>query len=163
MDWRTKFIDKQGLTTFVIDGYVENFSEGMAVLIVRPEKPDPRAGDQRRLYGYIQHSGKVAIVPRFAWAKAFQEGLAAVMTTVQGKGEMWGYIDKTAKFVIEPKFNDANPFQKGRAQVHLGGALRICTDGISYWEGGEWQVIDRLGTVLQRDTRQLFMGPSSSP
>jgi hypothetical protein len=152
-DWRTKFIDKRGLTVFVVDGYVEEFNDGMAALVVKDDEVGPKVSDEGQLYGYIERSGKVAIPPRFGEALAFNEGLAAVRpkkTTVYGMGDTWGYIDKSGKYAIEPQFNEANSFQKGVARVHVGGTLQTPCDVVPYWEGGEWRLIDRTGKVLKQ-------------
>ena len=143
---------------FVVDGYVEEFSEGMAVLIVKQEKTDPNLSNERKLYGFIERSGKVAIPPRFGEALAFHEGVAAVRpkkTTIYGRGDTLGYIDKSGKYVIEPQFNEAHLFQNGVARVHVGGTLQTPMDIPSYWDGGEWQLIDRTGKVLKQSKKWL--------
>ncbi len=56
-------------------------------------------------YGYIDHSGKLAITPQFDAAGEFAEGLAPVQTN--GK---WGYIDRSGKLAITPRFDLADPF-----------------------------------------------------
>ena len=157
-DWRTKFIDKKGCKAFAVDGYAEEFSEGMAVLIVKQEKVDPKPGNEQKLYGYVERSGKVVIPPRFAEALEFHEGLAAVRlkkTTVYGKGDSWGYIGKSGKYVIEPQFNEARSFRKGVARVHVGGVLQTPCDMVPYWEGGEWRLIDQTGKILEQSKNWL--------
>ena len=157
-DWKTRFIDKNGRAAFMVDGYAEEFYDGMAVLTVAQEKIDPKVSNERRLDGYIDRTGKVAIPLRFAEALAFHEGLAAVRpkkTTVWRMGDTWGYIDKSGKYAIEPQFNEAHPFRDGVARVHVGGTLQTPFHGIPFWEGGQWRLIDRTGKVLKRSTEWL--------
>jgi hypothetical protein len=157
-DWRTRCIDKTGRSVFTVDGYVEEFHEGLAVLSV--EKRPGHAADSTAhfLSGYIDRSGKVVVPPRFDEAHDFSEGLAAVRpkkTTILGMGDTWGYIDKSGKYAIAPRFNEAGPFKKGVAQVHVGGRLVLCLDAPSYWEGGKWQFIDRQGKIVKQSDKWI--------
>ena len=157
-DWRTKFIDKQGRRVFVVDGYVEEFSDGMAALIVKDDKVGPKVSNSANFYGYIDRSGKIVVPPRFGEALAFHEGLAAVRpikTTVYGMGDTWGYIDKSGKYAIQPQYNEAHSFRSGVARVHVGGTLLKPTDIVPFWDGGEWQLVDRQGKVLKRSQKWL--------
>jgi hypothetical protein len=64
-------------------------------------------------YGFIDHTGKVVIKPRFDLTFHFSEGFAAVQI-----GGKWGYIDKTGKVVIEPRaLARAEDFHHGLAFV----------------------------------------------
>jgi hypothetical protein len=151
MDWQTNFINSKGETLFLVDGYAAEFREGMAVLAVRK-----RLGATEPMYGYINQTGKIVIVPQFAEAFDFHEGLAGVRTTkttgCYGKGDSWGYIDKTGKYVLEPKYNEVHPFRSGVARVHVGGKLReVAIHAPPVWEGGEWQLINRTGEILKRN------------
>jgi hypothetical protein len=153
-DWQTKFIDKKGTTLFVVNGYAEVFHEGLAVLVVND---GANAGKKR--YGFIDHVGKAVIAPQFAEALAFSDGLAAVRakntTGHRGMGNTWGYIDRSGKYVIEPRFNESHCFLNGVARAHVGGKMMVATDIPSWWEGGEWQLIDKQGNVLKRSDRWL--------
>ena len=159
-DWQTRFINKKGATVFTVDGYAEEFHEGLAVLIVKDESEA-----QKKKYGYLDLTGRVAIAPQFAEAIEFNEGLAPVrqVKTSRGPakddpgglndkaGDMWGYIDKTGQYIIKPQFNDTYPFRGGVARVHVGGTLTIYEiHSPPIWEGGEWLLIDRKGIVLKR-------------
>jgi hypothetical protein len=149
-DWRTRFIDQQGKTAFSTDGYVLEFRDGMAVVILNMG----REWKERRC-GYIDREGKVAITSKFVEAESFSEGLAAVRTKYTsggpGKGDTWGYIDKTGRFHIEPIYNEVHPFSGGLARVHFGGALRYDLRSFdSSWDGGEWWLIDKNGKKLKR-------------
>jgi DUF971 family protein len=151
-DWRTRFIDKKGSTGFTVDGYAEEFHEGLAVLGV--EKRPGHSGDsiEPYRYGYVDRAGQVVISPRFAEAHEFSEGLAAARTkktTVWRMGDTWGYIRKSGEYAIEPRFNEAHSFRGNVARVHVGGTLHVVHDG------GEWLLIDKTGKVLKRSDKWL--------
>lgn len=149
-DWLTRLIDRQGKTALSVDGWAEEFHEGMAVLIVRGGESE---SNENKSYGYIDHDGKTVIRPRFGEARDFSEGLAAVRTkksTIYGRGDTWGYIDRTGQCRIEPVYNEAHSFRGGVARVHLGGTLHVVTDAPAFWEGGEWWLIDTRGKKLIR-------------
>jgi hypothetical protein len=156
--WSTRYVDRQGKRILRIQGSGREFHEGLAVFELAPLASNPLADTS---VGYIDHSGEIAIAPRFARALHFQEGLAAVV--VQGdpkKAESWGYIDSSGRFVIEPTFVSAESFRNGIARVYRGGH-RIGTRDLtprSWWRdfaGGEWQVIDRTGRIL-RSQKDFF-------
>jgi hypothetical protein len=87
-------------------------------------------------YGFIDHSGKVIIEPRFDLTVHFSEGLAAVQ--IAGK---WGYIDKSGKIVIEPRMlSTAKDFQNGLAYVVT--------------KNGEHGYIDKSGNYVWKPTLQ---------
>jgi hypothetical protein len=70
-----------------------------------------------RKVGFIDHSGRVIIEPRFGGElygrlPRFSEGLAAV--TLDGR---YGYVDTSGKLVIEPQFESADDFHGGLAMV----------------------------------------------
>jgi hypothetical protein len=95
-------------------------------------------------YGFIDHSGKVAIRPQFAWADDFWRGLGTVYVCghyvsidssgslvsfrVSGQsrlgprreGEKVGFVDEHGQFKIKPSFDDALPFSEGLAAVRIG-------------------------------------------
>lgn len=89
--------------------------------------------------GFIDHTGRIVIEPRFDAAGVFFDGLAAVeigrrkesyrsrtitgaykeqFSTIPGK---WGYINKQGDFVIEPRYEGALAFSEQRAGVKLDG------------------------------------------
>ncbi len=68
------------------------------------------------LWGYIDETGKTAIIPQFKSAGPFSEGLAAVRLN-----GTYGYIDKSGSFVIKPQYDFALPFQNGLSKVFLDG------------------------------------------
>jgi hypothetical protein len=139
--WLTRFINKRGETEFTIDGYAEEFHEGMAAF---------RTSNQA---GFLDRRGRVAIEPIFAEVFDFHEGMAAVRpkktTGYYNKGDLWGYIDKRGKFVIRPRFNEVESFRGGVAKVHVGGTLAETSHHV-FWEGGEWLLIDKRGKELRK-------------
>lgn len=149
-DWRTGFIDRRGKTVFTVAGYAEGFHEGLAVISLRS---DPGSDDA--LLGYLDKKGNLAIKPRFAGAKAFTEGLAAVRigkalvaTVADIETHTWGFIDTTGAMRIEARFNEAHSFRDGIAKVHVGGKRAKVYDAPGYWRGGEWWLIDAKGKKL---------------
>jgi len=64
--------------------------------------------------------------------------------------------DPRYRWALEPKYNETHPFRNGVARVHVGGRLRQdAVHAPPVWEGGEWQLIDRKGTVLKRSKAWL--------
>jgi hypothetical protein len=104
---------------------------------------------KKKLWGYLDHSMKWAIEPRFDLADGFSDGMAAVGTlTAEAKENMkkrrygardktwdytWGFIDRTGAVVIESKYENAWRFSEGLASV--------CS-------GGKWGYIDKEGTMV---------------
>jgi len=156
--WQTRFINKKGETVFTIDGYAEEFYDGLAVL-----KVQDKAAETGSKCGFIDHTGKVVIASQFFEADHFAEGLAPVRTEERTwdanrsrlRQESWGYVDRTGKYVIAPHFNEAHPFVSGVALVHLGGELQAVMDAPFYFVGGEWLVIDKTGKVLKRSAEWI--------
>jgi len=74
-----------------------------------------RLGDGKQAWGYIDRKFKLRIDPRFADARDFVDGRAAVKI-----GQKWGYIDKTGQLVIQPIFDDADDFDDTFAMVRVG-------------------------------------------
>lgn len=70
--------------------------------------------------GYIDRSGRIAVVPQFMHGWRFSEGLACV---VDENGDT-GFIDSTGKYVIPPQFNSSygcyTKFHDGLAAVSVG-------------------------------------------
>lgn len=85
----------------------EAFTEGRAMVSVFK-------GGDKWLHGFVDTSGKLVIPARFAAARLFSDGRAAVRVD----GNKWGYIDRDGKVVIAPRFGEAELFHAGRAVVH---------------------------------------------
>ena len=83
-----------------------------------------------KLWGFIDKTGNLAIMPRFPRAENFQEGLAQV--EINGR---YGFIDRTGCVVIEPAF-DAN-------------LLEWFSEGLFVIKAGEkYGYIDRTGRTI---------------
>ncbi|MBZ5607531.1 MAG: WG repeat-containing protein [Acidobacteriia bacterium] len=90
-------------SNYLSDG---DFSEGLATRWFRDEKK----------YGFIDHSGKLAIPATFDYASSFAEGLAVVK--LEGR---FGYIDHSGKLAIPARFSYAAEFSDGLALVVENG------------------------------------------
>lgn len=109
-------IDKNGQILFKLPprAKAEKFVQGWAVV------------ERDYQWGYLDKSGKLAIVPRFHAARDFSEGLAAVKLTKSLKNSNWGhwgFIDRAGHEVIKLPFEsvliapDAADFSEGLAVV----------------------------------------------
>jgi hypothetical protein len=114
-------------------------------------------------WGYIDATGKLVIVPQFAEASIFTEGLAAVCvgrcdyveiddprfkdlnlnlktkTDYEGK---WGYINEEGTIVITPQFDRVELFSEGFAPVFIGKRNFAGDDE------GKWGYIDKTGKFI---------------
>lgn len=87
------------------------FSEGLATF----EDPNLREG-------YINHAGEVVIEPRYHFAGAFSEGLAAVgIADGGGKGAKFGFINKRGDVIVPLQYDSARSFSEGLAVVERNG------------------------------------------
>ncbi len=68
------------------------------------------------VWGFINLSGKIVIIPQFDAAEEFSEGLAAVQV-----GDAWGYTDSTGLITINPEYDYAGKFADGLAVVQAEG------------------------------------------
>jgi hypothetical protein len=105
-------------------------------------------------YGYLDETGRVAIAPRFDYARDFSEGLAYVE-----EEDFRGYIDRDGKRVIEvndyrvPSYvqNDSRDFHDGLAAI--GGPSR--GDPRGYIDRSGRLVIDRRYSFTSRFSEGL--------
>jgi hypothetical protein len=122
---------------------VEGFAEGLGVVaasfalwhhgeLLPLWKYAEREGS-RRLFGYLDRLGRLAIFPQFASAKPFKEGLAAV--DVDGSGK-YGFIIKSGELSIETQFAKVGYFSNGVARVGQRSGFE-----------GKWGFIDRSGNI----------------
>lgn len=93
-------------------------------------------------YGYIDHTGRVAIPPRFEDALDFQDGLASVRI-----GRFWGAIDATGELRVPAEHAHALWYQDGLAAESLDE------------HGSRYVFVDRQG----RRTMPPQSGPVQSP
>lgn len=95
-------------------------------------------------YGFIDHAGRMAIPPQFAWAEDFWQGLGTVYVCGDyafidrsgalvparyppqrrleplKEGQKVGFVDDRGRFRIKPTFDEAWPFRQGLAAVRRG-------------------------------------------
>ncbi|MBS2011976.1 MAG: WG repeat-containing protein [Deltaproteobacteria bacterium] len=64
-------------------------------------------------YGYVDRQRRPAFEPRFAGARRFHEGRAAIASSP----ERWGFIDADGRVVVSPKFSLVGDYRDGRARV----------------------------------------------
>lgn len=120
------------------------FSEGLSVL---------RRGEK---YGYIDHSGKLAIPAKFDYAWPFREGRAVVYADFNGG--RYSFIDKNGKLISPFLYCQVQDFSEGAALVrtdrgsnrffiNLDGQpiLTNITTGTSGFHNG-MAIIDQLGS-----------------
>lgn len=122
-------IDKNGNTVVTLGESVsdlESFSGGLAAAEVKSENGD----DVDYKYGFVDHSGHMAIEPKFDWVGPFSDGLAVATMDIDGQS---GYIDTTGRFVIEPQYEEAENFSEGVAPVK---------------KDGKWSFIDKTGAEV---------------
>lgn len=89
------------------------FSEGLAVVSIT--SMDTRKGPY---FSYINKSGKIIeTVDKFASARPFSEGLAAVKVD---PNNCWAFVDTSGKLAIEPTYLSVQDFSEGLAGVEKG-------------------------------------------
>ena len=81
-------------------------------------------------WGYLNRTGRIALLPRYDVLTGFHDGLAQVKV-----GDKWGYIDSLFREVIPPQFSHCHLFQGGYAGFVGPGTVR-------------WGFIDRAGNVV---------------
>ena len=84
----------------------------------------------KRLYGYVDTTGKMVVQPQFVLAYDFNEGLAAVLVLGTGTTpSRWGYIDASGKMAIEAKFsNEVLSFYDGYDAVQKTNGMVVFID-----------------------------------
>jgi len=127
------YIDPAGrvvIRPVVVDNGPDYFEEGLARF---------RAGEK---IGFFDKKGKVVIQAKYAFARPFSEGLAAVCDSCKEvleaehtavTGGKWGFINTRGDLVIPLQFEDAGSFENGKAKVKANGA---------------WKYIDKKGAVV---------------
>jgi hypothetical protein len=117
---------------------VEGFGEGLGVVAVSFVDFDNgsfalRRHADHRVHGYVDTQGQMVIIPQFASAKPFKNGLAAV--DVDGSGK-YGFIDKSGKVFLEAQFARVHDFANGIAAVALQSGRE-----------GKWGYVDQDGRI----------------
>jgi hypothetical protein len=140
------YIDPNGRLVIPVKfAHVEPFSEGLALVYTTWGMNILGAQEGYTFFvraGYIDHSGKFVIKPRYVEnAHSFSQGLAAFKAGTNysyGKAK-WGYLDKEGKWAIKPQFDTAGNFAEGLAPV------AVFLDKKSNRE--KWGYIDQAGKL----------------
>ena len=111
---KSGYIDETGKIVISLQSGGSDYSEGLAA-VGAGEFTMHGSGDHK--FGFVDKTGKLVIETSFREARAFSEGLSAVMNDER----KWGYIDKTEKVVIPFQFEDAFSFSEGLACVLTNG------------------------------------------
>jgi hypothetical protein len=108
------------------------FSEGLAAFL----------DNKKRLWGFVDKSGKIVIEPQFKEVGDFSCGLAAA-----GSRDAYGFIDAKGKMVVEPHYNDAKfTFCSYEGLEHKRfTADGYCIVGTGSWNGVKLGVINNKG------------------
>lgn len=117
-------INKSGDAAFKVPegSMVGDYSNGLA-----PVYPLKDADESETLSGYMDRNGKLVIDLPIIKGMSFEDGLAQVFLSKDGK-RGWGYIDAKGTLVIEPKYISSEPFSEGVAAVAVRDA-----DGNKKW------------------------------
>lgn len=122
-------INRTGQRTEARFALIEDFSEGLAAVGVRPQHPKLdveqllKQETSLEQWGFADTSGALVIPAKYAAVGSFANGLAPVYVggrcdRCQGPlGGKWGYINRQGQLVIEAQFDQARPFSEGLAQV----------------------------------------------
>lgn len=112
----------EGVARVVLDGYChiaspEGYGEGTPTTGYPSScRGVPSDAVEPCRVGFVDEAGQFAIEPRFAAARDFSEGRAAVQ--IDGA---WGFIDAKGRIVIAPRFERAQSFREGLAGVRVDG------------------------------------------
>lgn len=74
--------------------------------------------------GFADTTGRFLIEPKFALARGFHEGRAAVCTITSNQ-QRWGFIDKSGQFIVLPKYKSVADFSNGTARVEQYDSTNI--------------------------------------
>ena len=153
------YIDSTGRVVIPLHfAHASSFSEGLA--LVYTTLGINLLGEVEGVWlfgraGYVDHSGKFVIEPRFVEAAGdFSQGLAAFKPGASSWGtSKWGYLDRAGKWAIKPQFDIAGRFSEGMAPV------AVYLDKKSNRE--KWGYIDESGKLqipAQFDGAGAFQG-----
>lgn len=118
-------IDKTGQAVAAVEYTFGTFSDGLAAI------------RKDNLYGYIDKEGKIAIEPRFTWAKDFRNGLAAVQTRLEAGGK-WGFINTAGEMVIDAVYDEVEDFTRDYIRVYK-------------YESLKYAILDKTGRMIHSD------------
>lgn len=150
---RVGFVDKQGreVVPFQYDNFSEESDEGSVC------KEGLCVVAKNGQYGFVDTTGRLAIMLQYEYANDFSDGLAAVK-----KNNKWGFVDKTGKEVIALQYDSAHDFSDGLSAVQKGEQwLLIDKTGkeIATLSSYEWvgQFKDGLAQVFNKDNLVGFI------
>jgi hypothetical protein len=90
-----------------------SFSNGMGRILQNVTEKDSK------LYGFVDHKGRLAIPPQYILAHDFREELAG-FAVQKGEKLMMGFIDKSGQVAVTPTFSVVNSFSEGLAAAVKG-------------------------------------------
>jgi len=108
-------VNKAGDASFKVpSGYVAgDYSNGLA-----PVYPLKESEVKENLSGYMDRNGQISIEMKIIKGMPFQDGLAQVFLSKDGK-RGWGFINVKGDIVIEPRYISSEPFSQGVAAVAI--------------------------------------------
>ena len=95
---------------------------------------------RRRLMGFIDRDGEIAIAPRFEMVQDFGEGMAGARFKTN---DMWGFIDRAGKRVISPAYDGVGRFSEGLCAVQVEGLWGYINPS------GKWVIEPRFAEAKQ--------------
>ncbi|MBR0129171.1 MAG: WG repeat-containing protein, partial [Neisseriaceae bacterium] len=121
---RVGFTDKQGheVVPFQYDNIATESGEGSIC------KEGLCVVAKNNLWGFVDSTGRLAIMLQYEYASDFNEGMAAVK-----QNDKWGFVDKTGKATIALQYDTAQNFSDGLAAVQ---------------KGEQWFLIDKTGKEI---------------
>lgn len=121
---RVGFTDKQGheVVPFQYDNISAEADEGSIC------KEGLCVVAKNNLWGFVDTTGRLAIMLQYEYASDFNEGMAAVK-----QNDKWGFVDKTGKEVIALQYDSAHDFSEGLSFVK---------------KGEQWLLIDKTGKEI---------------
>jgi hypothetical protein len=131
-----------------------SFSDGLAAVAQRVERPGTIGQPPEMLWGYINGAGEQVVGFQFDEALRFSDGMAAVAVLGDDGKLVWGFVNTMGE-LVHPRFAWVDDFHEGYAVVNEGGEVYIPTDD---WQslsplrqmgcfviGGRYLLIDRWG------------------
>jgi hypothetical protein len=172
--YKTGFIDRDGKVAIELKDVNVNieglgFTNGLAPVW----RQDPAGNldtilsgrvNTKKIWGFIDRSGKVVIPTKYEYALNFEDCLAAVRVN-----DKWGYINTSGKMVIQPQFDKTLFFSEGLAVLKINeksgyinqngetvippqfNQARSFGEGLASVQiesGGKWGFINRKGNIV---------------
>jgi hypothetical protein len=93
-----------------------------------------------RRAGFIDHTGQIAIAPKFDYAQHFVAGMPARVTV--GRGE--GLIDRSGGWLVEPSYEYISPISRGASGRELDSEFK----GFLARRGESYDILDQSGKTI---------------